>query len=168
MRGALTLCLVTGVVLLSSHAPVDAEGGFATNVSGDVEATIEGPGELRCVDMGDMGPGYLDLRNGHRTDKVSFSMPLDVETGKHEITSWTKLAAAREIGKGYSVEVSMPLKRFHKSIDASGALELTAVGTKPGERVAGHFDVTTDSMGTTIRLQGTFDFLVPDGARDDC
>ncbi len=95
-------------------------------------------------------------------------MPLDVEAGTHEVTSWTRLAADGKISQGFSVEVSMPLKRFHKAIDASGTLELEEVGTRPGERMKGSFDVTTESMGTTIRLQGTFDFVVAEGARELC
>jgi hypothetical protein len=153
---------------LSALTAAAAANGFATTVSGDVEATINGPGNLTCRSMGDLGPGYLDLRNGHATDKISFSLPLQVEAGTYEITSWTKLAAARSVGKGYSIEISMPLKRFHKAIGASGTLTLTEAGKQPGERVTGSFDVTSDSMGTEIRLEGTFDFEVPENARAEC
>lgn len=157
------------LALLLLVAPAGAESaGFTTIVTGDIEATVEGPGGLKCKSMGDMGPGYLDLRNGHRTDKISFSMPIDVQAGEYEITSWTRLAADRAVGKDYSLEVSMPLKRFHKAIGASGTLELTEAGTKPGERVKGTFDVSSDSMGTEIRLQGSFDFIVPESAREEC
>lgn len=62
----------------------------------------------------------------------------------------------------------MPLKRFHKAINASGTLEFTEAGKQPGERVKGSFDVTSDSMGTSIRLQGSFDFSVPADAREKC
>jgi len=168
MRRMLRLGLVIGLMLSTGSVAANAEGSFNTAVSGDVEATVDGAGDLRCIGMGDSGPGYLSLRNGHRTEKISFSLPLDAESGEHEIISWTALAAARQVGEGYSIEISMPLKRFHKSINASGTLELTAVGKQPGERMAGSFDVTTDSMGTTIHLVGTFDFLVPDNAREDC
>ena len=168
MRRTLLFCLAIGLILSTGSVTAAAEGHFNTNVTGDVEATVEGGGELRCIGMGDSGPGYLALRNGHRTEKISFQLPIGVQPGAHEITSWTKLAAARQVGEGFSIEVSMPLKRFHKSINATGKLELTAVGTKPGERMAGSFDVTTDSMGTEIHLQGTFDLLVPESAREDC
>lgn len=168
MRRTLLICSAIGLALSAGSVAAQAEGFFTTTVTGDVEATVEAPGDLRCIDMGDSGPGYLELRNGHRTEEISFQLPLTAEMGEHEITSWTSLAAAGQIGEGYAIEISMPLKRFHKSINASGMLELTAIGKQPGERVAGRFDVTSDSMGTTIRLEGTFDFQVPDNAREDC
>jgi len=168
MRRALLICGAVGLALSAGSVAAQGEGSFTTIITGDVEATVEAPGDLRCIGMGDSGPGYLEIRNGHRTEKISFQLPLGAEAGEHEITSWTSLAAARQVGEGYAIEISMPLKRFHKSINASGTLELTVIGKQPGERVAGSFDVTSDSMGTTIHLEGTFDFQVSDSAREDC
>jgi hypothetical protein len=167
MRNTL-VSLVTLGVLLTTLPALATDGAFEIRVTGDIEAEIQAAGDLRCVSMGDSGPGYLSLRNGHRTDKVSFALPISTESGKYEITSWTKLAAAGEVGQGYSIEVSLPLKGFHKAIGATGTLELSEAGTSPGERIRGDFDVTSDSMGTEIRLQGTFDFIVPESAREEC
>ena len=148
-RTCFLFCTVIGLILSIAIGSVMAanEGRFTTNVTGDVEVIVEGHGDLRCIGMGESGPGYLTLRNGHRTEKISFQLPLNAAPGEHPIVSWTQLAATRQIGEGYSIKISMPLKRFHKSINATGRLELTTVGTTAGERMAGHFDVTTDSMG---------------------
>lgn len=150
-------------------AAAEDEGHFNINITGDVELVLESHGDLRCIGMGDSGPGYLQLRNGHRTEKISFHLPLDAETGAHQIISWSQLTADRQIGKGYSIKISMPLKGFHMSLDAEGTLKLTTVGKQPGERMAGSFEVTSDSAGTSsIQLEGVFDFRVAEGAREDC
>jgi len=55
------------------------------------------------------------------------------------------------------------------SLDAEGTLDFNKVGKQPGERMAGSFEVTSDSAGTnTIQLEGDFDFRVAEGAREDC
>ena len=150
-------------------AAAEDEGHFNINITGDVEVVLESHGDLRCIGMGDSGPGYLQLRNGHRTEKISFHLPLDAETGAHQIISWSQLTADRQIGKGYSIKISMPLKGFHMSLDAAGTLKLNKVGKQPGERMAGSFEVTSDSAGTSsIQLDGVFDFYVAEGAREDC
>ena len=155
-------------VVLQSAAAKD-EGHFNINITGDVEVVLESHGDLRCIGLGDSGPGYLQLRNGHRTEKISFHLPLDAEPGEHPIVSWSQLTAVRQIGKGYSINISMPLKGFHMSLKAEGALKLNKVGKQPGERMVGSFEVTSDSAGTnTIQLEGDFDFRVAEGAREDC
>ena len=158
---------VKEVVLQSATA--EDEGHFNINITGDVEVVLESHGDLRCIGLGDSGPGYLQLRNGHRTEKISFHLPLDAEPGEHPIVSWSQLTAVRQIGKGYSINISMPLKGFHMSLKAEGALKLNKVGKQPGERMVGSFEVTSDSAGTnTIQLEGDFDFRVAEGAREDC
>ena len=158
---------VKEVVLQSATA--EDEDHFNINITGDVEVVLESHGDLRCIGLGDSGPGYLQLRNGHRTEKISFHLPLDAEPGVHPIISWSQLTADRQIGKGYSIHISMPLKGFHMSLKAEGALKLNKVGKQPGERMVGSFEVTSDSAGTnTIQLEGDFDFRVAEGAREDC
>ena len=158
---------VKEVVLQSATA--EDEDHFNINITGDVEVVLESHGDLRCIGLGDSGPGYLQLRNGHRTEKISFHLPLDAEPGEHPIVSWSQLTAVRQIGKGYSINISMPLKGFHMSLKAEGALKLNKVGKQPGERMVGSFEVTSDSAGTnTIQLEGDFDFRVAEGAREDC
>ena len=153
---------------LQSAAAKD-EDHFNINITGDVELVLESHGDLRCIGMGDSGPGYLQLRNGHRTEKISFHLPLDAETGTHQIISWSQLTADRQIGKGYSIKISMPLKGFHMSLATEGTLKLTTIAKQPGERMAGNFDVNSDSAGTgSIHLEGVFDFSVPEGAWEDC
>ena len=150
-------------------ATAEDEDHFNINITGDVEVVLESHGDLRCIGLGDSGPGYLQLRNGHRTEKISFHLPLDAEPGEHPIVSWSQLTAVRQIGKGYSINISMPLKGFHMSLKAEGALKLNKVGKQPGERMVGSFEVTSDSAGTnTIQLEGDFDFRVAEGAREDC
>ena len=92
----------------------------------------------------------------------------DLDPGDFEVISWTQLAAAKQVGEGYSIEISMPLKGFHKSMKATGTIRFTAVGKHPGEPMTGRFDVVTESMGKNIHLEGEFDFLVPEDAREDC
>ncbi len=155
-------------VVLQSAAAKD-EGHFNINITGDVEVVLESHGDLRCIGLGDSGPGYLNLRNGHRTEKISFHLPLDAEPGVHPIISWSQLTADRQIGKGYSIKISMPLKGFHMSLATEGTLKLTTIAKQPGERMAGSFEVNSDSAGTnTIQLEGVFDFRVAEGAREDC
>ena len=71
---------------LQSAAAKD-EGHFNINITGDVEDVLESHGDLRCIGRGDSGPGYLQLRNGHRTEKISFHLPLDVQPGDYQIVS---------------------------------------------------------------------------------
>ena len=55
------------------------------------------------------------------------------------------------------------------SLKAEGTLKLNKVGKQPGERMAGSFEVSSDSAGAnTIQLEGVFDFRVAEGAREDC
>ena len=63
----------------------------------------------------------------------------------------------------------MPLKGFHMSLATEGTLKLTTIAKQPGERMAGGFEVTSGSAGTSsINLEGVFDFRVPEGAWEDC
>lgn len=145
-----------------------SEAGFGFKVTGSIEAEIEGRGRLRCIDMGDSGPGYFQLDNGERTGTIKFQFPLDAAEGNHSVTAWTEVAAARQVGEAYSMDVSLPLQGFHKSTAAEGSLTFEEVGTRPGERIRGYFDVKTESLNVTIEVEGSFDFSVPDGARDRC
>ena len=150
------------------QATVSESEGFRFKVTGSVEVEIEGHGRLRCIDMGDSGSGYFQLDNGKRTGTIIFQFPLDVTEGSHTVTTWTEVAAARQVGEAYSMDVSLPLQGFHKSTAAEGSLTFEQVGTQPGERLRGYFDVKTESLNLTIELEGSFDFIVPDGARDRC
>ena len=145
-----------------------AESVFAFKVTGSFAAEIQGRGKLRCVDMGDSGLGYLNLDNGKNTGTISFQLPLDATEGTHSVTTRTEVLAAKQLGKAYSTDVSLPLQGFHVSTSAEGSLTIDELGTRPGERIRGSFDVETESMGKSIEVEGVFDFLVPAGARNLC
>ncbi len=146
----------------------EAENVFAFEVTGSIEVEIEGPGDLRCIDMGDSGPGYFLLDNGKRTGTISFQFPLDATEGTHSVTARVEVLAAQQMGKAYSTDVSLPLQGFHRSTSAEGSLTIEELGTQPGERLRGRFEIKTDSMGNSIEVEGVFDFTVPEGARDLC
>ena len=146
----------------------EEENVFTFEVTGSVEAEIDGPGDLRCIDMGDSGPGYFLLDNGEKTGTIAFQFPLDATVGTHSLTTTAEVQAAQQVGKAYSTDVSLPLQGFHMSTSAEGSLTFDELGTRPGERLRGSFEVKTDSMGESIEVEGVFDFLVPDGARNLC
>jgi hypothetical protein len=154
--------------------PAAAEGQdeavFTAELTGDVEAQFSGSGSLRCIDLGDSGPGYLALRGSSASQTITFELPLEPETGTHELTGSVQVAASGQLpGDTYSVEISLPLEGFHRVLNAEGTLTLDQVGGSPGDLVEGSFDFRAQgAMSGNSAVKGSFRFRVGADARDRC
>lgn len=158
-------------------AAAEKEGLFVFTISdGAEDEEVRGPGKLRCIDLGDLGGGYLRLDNGTRTGTVAFNLPLDATEGDHSLVHWVQAAAESRAGEAYSVDVSLPLHDVSVTPDVEGSLVLEELGTQPGERIRGRFRFTSGSVEEAftrgspepVVFEGHFDFIVADGARERC
>ena len=136
--------------------------GLTARVSGEVEATVEGAGDLTCIDMGDFGPGYLNIRDRRSPEKIVLRTPIGAEPGTHQLTSG---ASMRDWGTVYIGMLNLPTKGVITSDATEGTVTLDTFDPEPGGRVAGSFDFSTTAGA---RVQGEFDFVVPDDARESC
>ncbi|MDX1745823.1 MAG: hypothetical protein R3324_07790 [Halobacteriales archaeon] len=164
----LSLMLVAGSLACGGGEPPAADEGEATDpgltarVTGAVEASIEGRGDLTCIGQGDMGPGYLNIRDRRSPEEIVLRTPLDATPGTHPFTSGADM---RRWGEVYVAALNLPLEGVMYAAATGGTLTLERFDARPGGIVRGSFDFTT---GSGIRVEGRFEFEVPDDARERC
>ncbi len=129
--------------------------GFAITLTGFIEATLTTGGFYQCNSQ--VGIVQIGTTTG-QSEQVTISFPLDTEAGAYA------LVGAGEGTPGEDVTIALTSARVNLYGLGEGTLALSAVGTAPGEQMAGIFTFTLGDGHNTIDGTGAFNFTIAEGS----
>lgn len=160
--------LVASILSSLSFAQTNKDFGFFADVEGDKKVRVTGPGIVNFFPPAKPPfrerPGYFFVadNSGIRENGITFTIPMDTQSGTYEIIS----AHPLDVGKYFEVraEIGSTVDYFSKNTKGTITVESLPDGPEipSGYRIKGVFDFTTEnSKGESIKVKGSFDFLVP-------
>lgn len=129
--------------------------GFAITLTGFINSTLTTGGFYLCNSQA--GIVQIGTTTG-QNEQVTLSFPLDTEVGAYA------MVGAGEGTPGEDVTATLTSARVNIYALGEGTLILAAVGTTPGEQMAGTFTFTLGDGRNTIDGTGAFNFTIAEGS----